>query len=140
MLTKRSIKTGKFRCIRVVIELSVIGISAVTLKVRDMAASVRFYGLFPGVELLYGGGDAGFTSFRIGRNFLNLERSTDRCIRWGRVILYCDDVDMVHRSLAEKGLGSPEPRNASWGERFFHMDDPDGHEISFAQPIGKSIL
>jgi len=23
------------------------------------------------------------------------------------------------------------PRDASWGERYFHMPDPDGHELSF---------
>ena len=26
------------------------------------------------------------------------------------------------------------PWDASWGERFFHMTDPDGHELSFARP------
>jgi transcriptional regulator GlxA family with amidase domain len=25
------------------------------------------------------------------------------------------------------------PQDASWGERFFHLTDPDGHEISFAR-------
>jgi uncharacterized glyoxalase superfamily protein PhnB len=23
----------------------------------------------------------------------------------------------------------------SWGERYFHIVDPDGHELSFARPI-----
>ena len=27
------------------------------------------------------------------------------------------------------------PRDAEWGERFFHVTDPDGHEISFAWPL-----
>jgi uncharacterized glyoxalase superfamily protein PhnB len=27
------------------------------------------------------------------------------------------------------------PRDAQWGERFFHVTDPDGHEISFAWPL-----
>jgi catechol 2,3-dioxygenase-like lactoylglutathione lyase family enzyme len=27
------------------------------------------------------------------------------------------------------------PRDASWGERYFHMSDPEGHELSFARPI-----
>jgi hypothetical protein len=26
------------------------------------------------------------------------------------------------------------PRDAKWGERFFHLTDPDGHELSFAWP------
>jgi len=27
------------------------------------------------------------------------------------------------------------PRDAAWGERFFHVTDPDGHELSFAEPL-----
>jgi uncharacterized glyoxalase superfamily protein PhnB len=27
------------------------------------------------------------------------------------------------------------PRDAEWGERFFHLTDPDGHELSFAWPL-----
>ena len=27
------------------------------------------------------------------------------------------------------------PRDASWGERYFHLRDPDGHEISFTRPL-----
>jgi len=27
------------------------------------------------------------------------------------------------------------PRDAAWGERFFHLTDPDGHELSFAWPL-----
>ncbi len=27
------------------------------------------------------------------------------------------------------------PEDADWGERYFHLTDPDGHEISFAKPL-----
>ena len=27
------------------------------------------------------------------------------------------------------------PEDAEWGERYFHLTDPDGHEISFAKPL-----
>jgi uncharacterized glyoxalase superfamily protein PhnB len=27
------------------------------------------------------------------------------------------------------------PRDADWGERFFHLIDPDGHELSFARSL-----
>ncbi|MEE8286768.1 MAG: VOC family protein, partial [Gammaproteobacteria bacterium] len=27
------------------------------------------------------------------------------------------------------------PRDAEWGERYFHVTDPDGHELSFARPL-----
>jgi hypothetical protein len=31
-------------------------------------------------------------------------------------------------------------QDASWGERFFHVTDPDGHQLSFAEvlPTGTS--
>ena len=31
------------------------------------------------------------------------------------------------------------PRDAEWGERFFHLIDPDGHELSFARPLRCSV-
>ena len=27
------------------------------------------------------------------------------------------------------------PRDAPWNERYFHLTDPDGHELSFARPL-----
>jgi hypothetical protein len=38
-------------------------------------------------------------------------------------------------ALVGKGLNPEKPRDAAWGERYFHMPDPDGHELSFARPI-----
>jgi uncharacterized glyoxalase superfamily protein PhnB len=28
------------------------------------------------------------------------------------------------------GYAQVAPRDAEWGERFFHLTDPDGHELS----------
>jgi len=36
---------------------------------------------------------------------------------------------------AHRGFDPEIPRDASWGERYFHMPDPDGHELSFARPL-----
>jgi uncharacterized glyoxalase superfamily protein PhnB len=30
------------------------------------------------------------------------------------------------------------PADAIWGERYFHITDPDGHEISFAMLLANS--
>lgn len=30
-----------------------------------------------------------------------------------------------------------EPKDAPWGERYFHIREPDGYQISFAEPIKK---
>ena len=47
---------------------------------------------------------------------------------WGRLIFYVADVDAIWAYLWEKGFHPESPRDASWGERYFHMADPDGHE------------
>ena len=111
-------------------------ISAVTLAVGDMARSVGFYRT-AGFELLYGGPDRDFTSFRVGEGYLNLTRREGYEGRWwGRVIFYVADVDAAYRQVIEGGLApDTSPQDAPWGERYFHLTDPDGHELSFAAPL-----
>lgn len=112
-------------------------LSAVTLVTTDMASSVAFYEVL-GFHRLYGGPDAAFTSYRVGASFVNLQQA-DRVQRevWGRVIFWVADVDALHDRAVAAGL-RPEgpPRDAEWGERYFHIRDPDGHELSFARPLG----
>ena len=70
-----------------------------------------------------------------GSSYLNLIAmpAERRWSWWGRVIFYVADVDAFHRHALEQGL-APDlaPADAAWGERYFHITDPDGHEISFA--------
>lgn len=111
-------------------------ISAITLATPNMARSVAFY-LALGFPLRYGGAEAEFTSFAFGSSYLNLTVEHRGAINWwGRVILYVSDVDAMYRKAVEAGF-LPEfaPRNAAWGERYFHILDPDGHELSFAKPL-----
>ena len=111
--------------------------SAVTLATHHMARSVDFYTSL-GFELLHGGPQAQFSSFAIGSGYLNLViRPIERQWSWwGRVVFYVSDVDALYHQAVQRGL-SPEapPRNAEWGERYFHLTDPDGHEISFARLV-----
>jgi catechol 2,3-dioxygenase-like lactoylglutathione lyase family enzyme len=112
-------------------------ISAITLATHDMAGAVRFYRAL-GFEPVSGGETAAFTSFAVGADRLNLIATpSDRCWTWwGRVILYVDDVDRLYASARAAGLGPhAPPRDAEWGERYFHVTDPDGHELSFARPL-----
>ena len=112
-------------------------ISAVTLATHDMRRAVRFYRTL-GFELRYGGEDATFSSFCAGGNFLNLiVQPRARCWSWwGRLIFYVSDVDALYSRLIAAGcLPDTAPRDAEWGERFFHLTDPDGHELSFARPL-----
>ncbi len=112
-------------------------ISAVTLATRDMVRAVRFYRAL-GFDLASGGETVEFTSFVVGDGYLNLIAAPPeaRWSWWGRVIIQVDDVDALHVRARAAGL-APEasPRDAEWGERYFHLTDPDGHELSFARPL-----
>lgn len=102
-----------------------------------MKASVQFYRNVLGMELLYGGEQTSFSSLRgkdSGSVILNLEQG-DSVPQWGRLIFHVTDVDGFWTHLREKGFDPEIPRDASWGERYFHMLDPDGHELSFARPL-----
>jgi catechol 2,3-dioxygenase-like lactoylglutathione lyase family enzyme len=111
-------------------------ISAVTLRVANMRASVRFYKDVLGLEIVYGSESSFFTSLRTkdGGTILNLEQG-NASIQWGRLIFHVSDVDRSWAYLMEKGFHPESPQDASWGERYFHLPDPDGHEPSFARPI-----
>lgn len=112
-------------------------ISAVTVRVRNMTESVRFYRDVLEMELLYGGEGTGFCSLRARdaqTAILNLEQGKP-VNRWGRLIFYVTDVDALWNHLKDRGFDPEIPRDASWGERYFHMPDPDGHELSFARPL-----
>lgn len=110
-------------------------IDAVTLATHDMEQAVSFYEAL-GFERRHGGPEAEFSTFRAGDGFLNLisQPTGRRWSWWGRLIFHVDDVDEMYRRVVDLGL-HPEapPRDAEWGERYFHLSDPDGHELSFAK-------
>ena len=118
---------------------SIESLSAVTLVTADMAASVSFYGVL-GLELAYGGATAAFTSMRIGpAGFLNLQLDPGWVApdqKWGRFIVWVGDVDAAHDRLAAAGYRpTMAPSDAVWGERYFHITDPAGHEVSIARRL-----
>ena len=113
------------------------GISAATLGTHEMPRAVRFYRTL-GFEILHGGEDSSFSSFRAGASYLNLitQLTARRWSWWGRAILHVADVDTIYdRALAAGYQPATGPHDAEWGERFFHLIDPDGHELSFARPL-----
>jgi catechol 2,3-dioxygenase-like lactoylglutathione lyase family enzyme len=112
-------------------------ISAITIATHDMGRSARFYAAL-GFEIIYGGETSSFTSFRAGGGYLNVvaQPQEKQWSWWGRAIFYVSDVDaMYRRALAAGFTPSTTPRDAEWGERYFHLTDPDGHELSFARPL-----
>lgn len=111
-------------------------ISAITLTVTDMDRSCAFYAAL-GFRLRFGGPGTPFTSYGVGQGYLNLQRvSSAPAGAWGRAIIYVDDVDGTYERATDAGLAPLfAPRDAAWGERYFHIVDPDGHELSFARPL-----
>ncbi len=136
--------------------MKVCKISAITLSVKNMERSCKFYSRVPGFEILNGGSnDDAFTTFKIGEDILmyfNLELRTNTDIailhvnnrrNFGRIIFYTEDVDGLYSnfksdaSISESVSFENEPTDALWGERFFHIRDPDGYQLSFATPISR---
>ena len=112
-------------------------ISAVTLTTRDMKRAVSFYRAL-GFDLHFGGPDAAFTSFHAGQSALNLRTGGGDapCTPLARIIFWVSDVDAQHARAVAAGL-RPDfaPRDAIWGERYFHIADPDGQGLSFARKL-----
>jgi catechol 2,3-dioxygenase-like lactoylglutathione lyase family enzyme len=134
-------------------------ISAVTLIIKNMDRSCNFYSQIPGFKLVYGGScNDTFTTYEIGEYIpkicLNLELSTTnnnnshqrdnnqrKRQHFGRIIFHTEDVDKLYSYFKSNEYISNlisfenEPTNASWGERYFHIREPDGYQLSFAKPI-----
>ena len=138
--------------------MKIYKISAVTLVIDKMERSCRFYSQIPGFKLVYGGSSHDrFTTFEIGKEnvtkmCLNLELGItdnncehhdatyddDRKQRqyFGRIIFHTENVDRLYSYFRNNDYISKvisfesEPTNAAWGER-----EPDGYQLSFAQPI-----
>ena len=144
--------------------MKVYRISAITLKVKDMERSCSLYSKIPGFRLTYGGKPSDrFTTFEIGKeckatSYLNLELMEEdkdsfdfykksnlgkskESEDFGRIIFHTENVDrlysyMKHNKHVSKSIVfENEPTNASWGERFFHIREPNGYQLSFAQPL-----
>ena len=117
-------------------------INAITFVVTDMARSVCFYSDL-GFKLVYGGSDDPFSTMSWGEdplNFVNLQYTGETPgTGWGRVIFFTPSPDAVHAmALAAGHQAEFEPQDAPWDERYFHILDPDGHELSFAVPLPRA--
>jgi len=128
-------------------------INAVTFATNNMASSSDFYQKL-GFNCTYGGPAASFSTFGSaggpggGDNSFHINVFLSKDYRppasghwngWGRAIFYVDNVDAAYQHALSQSL-RPEaaPANASWGERYFQILDPMGHEISFAKPLART--
>lgn len=119
-------------------------INAVTLAVADMAAALRFYVDTLDLPVVYGGADAPFTTLELDTTFINLFVHDEPTQFWGRFIVHVADPDQLHETITAAVAAGQLPESctphaaladATWGERYFHVNDPDGHELSFARRL-----
>jgi catechol 2,3-dioxygenase-like lactoylglutathione lyase family enzyme len=166
--------------------MRVYRISAVTLKIKEMEKSCKFFSRIPGFRMVYGSGATSdtFATFEVGGDkgaYLNLELvidgsggasnlalgqnsdhhsvsqgqdhnepSTLREARaaegrgredFGRIIFHTENVDELYSYMKKDefisrcAIFETEPADAPWGERFFHVREPSGYQLSFAQPL-----
>jgi Glyoxalase/Bleomycin resistance protein/Dioxygenase superfamily len=62
---------------------------------------------------------------------------------FGRIIFHTEDVDKLYSYMKSNHnilnivSFENEPSDAPWGERYFHIREPDGYQLSIATPIIK---
>jgi hypothetical protein len=74
-------------------------------------------------------------------NKSNLGGKTKGSENFGRIIFHTDNVDKLYlymqydEYVSKSIIFENKPTNAAWGERFFHIREPNGYQLSFAQPL-----
>ncbi|OAI40087.1 glyoxalase [bacterium SCGC AG-212-C10] len=114
--------------------MAIESLSAITFFTHDIGRSTAFYEAL-GFEKVWGSPE--FVTLRAGSGWVNLQVRNDiEWSWWGRVVFHVDDVDAHYqRVLAAGFVPEAAPVDAPWGERFFQVLDPDGHELSFAKRL-----
>ena len=122
--------------------------NAITLLTSDMKSSTIFYEKL-GLSISFGGYNSQFTTMSPSSDssmkhniHINLEYdetwpyNSTKLANWGRIIFYVLDVDDMYNLARDGNITCEfEPIDAAWGERYFHIIDPAGHELSFAKRI-----
>ena len=114
-------RTGKTRHTLRGMKPTIEKISAITLHVSNMEASVQFYRDLLGLELLYGGERSSFSSLRAGDSgsAILILKYGHVVPRWGRIIFHVADVDAFWSHLRGNGFDPEIPRDASLGRTLF---------------------
>jgi uncharacterized glyoxalase superfamily protein PhnB len=124
-------------------------LDAIGLTAKDMAESCRFYRMI-GVDVTEPAPDADHHEATLP-NGLRLMWDTEELMRqiepdWieprgQRVTLAflcadAADVDATYSRVVEAGFrGAKEPWDAFWGQRYAHVQDPDGNTVALFAPL-----
>ena len=116
-----------------------VSISAITLMTPNITLSAQFYRAL-GFQETYASDSPPWRTYSVGSagalNLQGVNATTPFGVPWGRPVIWVKDVDAMYAQAVAAGL-TPEfpPADADWGERYFHILDPVGHEIAFATPL-----
>jgi catechol 2,3-dioxygenase-like lactoylglutathione lyase family enzyme len=112
-----------------------VSLTGLTLHVEDVERSTDFYTRIPGAVLVHHRpGD--FALLQVGEGRLGLLSA--RFLAKGAPGFHMEfsstlsGVDQLYEQVRAAGI-EPDgpPANRSWGERTFHVSDPDGNRIEF---------
>jgi uncharacterized glyoxalase superfamily protein PhnB len=69
-------------------------------------------------------------------SFLSLDQAKAKDLLVGYIIANRDKfTGATIANRISNGYEISSPKDAAWGERFFHVNDPDGHELSMARRL-----
>jgi catechol 2,3-dioxygenase-like lactoylglutathione lyase family enzyme len=113
-----------------------VSFEGVTLLVDDVPRSRDFYLRLPGARLVHER-PGQFALVQIGQARVQLLSARDLPTAAPRFHIEATsaDVDALYQEL--RGAGVPTdgpPSDKAWGDRSFHVIDPDGNEIEVARP------
>ena len=113
------------------------GIFYVFALVSDFERSKKFYRDTLGWKL--GTDEEGVAGFSFGSGYLVIhadDRGDDQRRYAGgmHVEVMVEDVEAEHARLKKLGAQVSELKDQPWGERNFHLDDPDGYTWAIGQP------
>lgn len=106
--------------------------------VRDVEASIRFYGLL-GFEQLFAATKENPKYAGISRDNVEIHLQWQDEAHWNHNIdrqvyrFVVSDVDNLHSEFQQNGTGLQitDVKNTEWGTREFHVRDPDGNGLQF---------
>lgn len=108
-----------------------ISLRGITLHVKDVEQSKRFYEQIPGAKVLLHRPQQ-FAMIQIGAGCVGLLRDdTERF----HLEFETDQLDATHAELTQRGLQPKAPVQRPWG-RDFDVTDPDGNTVEFEQKRG----
>ena len=112
-------------------------------RVSDMETALAFYCEKLGFQKRseyrpHEGPEPAYVVIQRGETGLHLSSFSGDGQTGGRAVVYCDDVDAMHRELGERGVKvGLEPVDQSWGDREMYIEDPDGNQLRYTQLNGK---